>query len=311
MTVPTVNARHIYDVPEVYDTIYYRTKGYKTDEAAIFAYIMQREKPDAKEFVEFFSGENSKHRQQFLDEYAFSDGATYFGTDGARIEDNGGVGYSDTTIYTDDLVAADLGREFDAVLGYFFSLQCVVDFNTGYVTRERTVQMLKNALRHLKPGGLLLMDSHADGFNTATKATYLDYTRRWVDYNSHLSRLLREKYGYDIKPTDDIEMVSDVDHWYDRTNGNSVDLFKDVVVVRGDEELLRYKIELPMCVRYFSEPEIRDMLIEAGFKRVDLWFADYQEFNVFKIAPKLEWDEDVVEEAREHELGNVYCAFRD
>lgn len=74
--------------------------------------------------------------------------------------------------------------------------------------------------------------------------------------------------------------------------------------------MLRYKIDLPLCVRYFSEPEIMDMLVQAGFKRVDLWYADYEEHNVYKLDRYLAYETGATADDREPLIGNLFAAVK-
>ena len=306
-----IAVRHIYETPEVYDLIYGRNNGYKLGEAYAFAYVLQRSKLEPKSMLELFSGVSSYHKRHFLDYYAQSGqkAPAYFCMDAAASDEDG-------TIHVQDAVEEDWGKTFDAVTAHFFSASSIVNFQDGLVKRAHTTKLFANVWAHLNKGGVFLLDSCADGYISGTQ--YTDELRRGIvreysaDPNSKLVESLKGKHK--LKPNDWVTLKVTMDCHYDRATSNNIDVFKKVEAYINDKKVRTYSYELPFCQRYFSEPELRDMLVEAGFKTVKGWRCDYKEHDFSRVEDVLTYDKDLPEDEREDEreinLPNVFVAYK-
>lgn len=301
---------HLYDFPELYETIYHRPDSYKLAEAYAFAYIVERTRPKAESLIELLSGKVSKHKRYFQDAHSTSD-LRYICTDGTA-DTSGDV------VHIRNIVNAQFQSTFDVATAHYYSPSSVCDMdNGGLVTPELTQGFIQTAYNALNPGGIFIMDFAVWGYEVATD-TDCELTNQvrkesnYVDFNSPLSKWLRAN-GHSISPQDDVSIVSKVASRYDRMTSNNMDTYESIHVLIGERTVLTVKVKNPFCQRYFSEPELVDMFRRAGFTNIDFWNSNYLEHNYQKLSSTLAYASDVEDEdedTRHLYTPNVLVGFK-
>lgn len=309
--IKRISARHVYDIPEIYEVFYSRPLSYKLNEAIAFANILNMTKPDTSSILEVFSGKESVHRL-FFEAASLHTGLnrnyTYTCLDSSGVE-----GISDQVIGVNDIAYADFGRTFDAILAYFYSINSVVNYSTGFVTRNHVVDSLRNVHKHLNAGGVLIVDSALDGYRTSLEGVEDNFskngsfqTKRQVEHLSLLASKLRS-LGFQVGPWDEVYVRAEFTSTYDRRSCNCVDTYTSIEVYLCGEPVLEYALQLPFCINYFSEPEIVGMLACAGFSQVDFWKCDYESGQYEQLNPVVSLDKRATASDR---MTNVFVATK-
>ncbi len=304
-----VKAKHIYETPEIYDLMYNRNKSYKLGEATIYAEILQSYKRPLSHVLELLSGENSSHKNYFLD--VINDDVEYYCMDN--------IAKGDNTVTVSNPSVDPFGKSFDAILAFYYTASSYVDFdNGGRITRENCIKLYTNVYKHLKPNGIFLLDSAIDGYNLALSNPNDDMSGEkeidtlLVDNSNLLLRVLREK-GIKIDKYEALFAKVIRRSYYERLTGNNVDYISKVKIYRKDKKelLATYTFELPFCQRYFSEPEIVDMLKEAGFKTIKFWSCDYPNHAFDKLGKFVKYGENSDEDDADAMMPNVFACIRE
>lgn len=285
MSVVTKNLTHLYESVGLYDAIYNRHLGYKMGEAGGFAKVLESLENRPKSILELYASGNSRHKDFFKLQYHYwSEIETYMGLDLFL--------KGDPNVICADVGTGDYGRKFDSIFAFYYGASSAVDPNNSEanITMEYTSKIFSNVLKHLEPGGTFVMDACTDGYNVALGAICdEDEDMRVDEVEIELGDSLRYEVaaeGIEIRDTDTVELKTKVKHHYDRMTANNVDTFKYAKVLVNGKTVLRFKIEKPFCQRYFSEPEIVQMLLGAGFADIDFWCCDYEGADYENIGKK-------------------------
>lgn len=270
-----MNYRHIYDAPEIYDALYNRSLGHKVNEAICFADVTMQMGKAPKTVLELFSGSKSSHREAYLNRFKEIAGYEphYLGADWFASEGN---------IKIDDITGPWGNTTYDVVQAFYYSASSIVS-ESGYITRDYTQQVINNAYKHLNEGGLFLLDACISGFDVANSRSDKGVVEMShpVAFGNLLWRQLNAKY-----PPDNWVLEYSCDTYYDRLTANNVEVYTDMRVLDSAGNVLeRWEFELPFCQRYFSEPEIIDMMMDAGFE-ITLWDCNYQQAVTREVQPE-------------------------
>ncbi len=140
-----MNEQTIFKSLAKYYDLFYSWKNYEKEAAAIRELIRAHKTSPGNDLLEVACG-TGKHAQQL--ENDFSIVGTDLNEDMLRIARRR---CPDVSFRRADMVSLDLGREFDVVLCLFSSI--------GYVkTPARLKKTLFNFARHLKPGGVMIVE---------------------------------------------------------------------------------------------------------------------------------------------------------
>lgn len=300
--IKNIHSRHIYDTPEIYDQLYNCNKGFKVNEGLAFAWLANRHQPKAKTLLEVMSGSDTIHMSNFVEGFANAKRLTYYRNDMSPS--------APEDVIKANVLKDDLGYKFDIVTAHYLSMNCILD-DEGYVTRSGVLSGLSNIYDHLNTGGVLIVDMQADGYRTATSLEKNHPEVRIpkempVDWNSSLGKMLDEEYNIDPSQTV-ITLKSYARPYFNRMNGNSVDDIDHIDVCLHGKVVRRYTYDQPFCVRYFSETECVDMLMEAGFGDVAFYNINYVELEFLELPKYPEYDGD---EDDDFPLPNVLVAKR-
>lgn len=300
--VPTKELNHLYESVGLYDAFYNRSMGFKMNEAKAFATVLESLEQRPRSILELFANTGSRHKLFFEMQYNYiSEIERYKGLDGIAPE-------------SESVIRADAGRDdfpesFDAIFAYFFSMSSIVDLtsDTGHVTKEYTMSVLRNVRKHLNENGVFLIDSAIDGY-TVSIDTVCDDPDKTIE-TIPLGHALRDELKEENIVIPDKAVVRAVNHSvskYDRMSANVEDHISRINIYVDKELVFRYHVKLPFCQRYFSEPEILDMLTEAGFSKVDFWSADYENMFIKKLKPRV-----VAQSANESDslMPNIYVGY--
>lgn len=270
----TITLTHLYACAPLYDLLYNTTNVFKMAEATGFGRIMESIRP--KSILELFAGAKSYHKDQLRANYYYADEVKSYTSLDAYADPAPGVINADTA-------TGDYGQKFDAALAYFRSGGCVIDLNdpTGRVNRAYAVKLFANVYKHLNPGGVLIMDFAANGYREAlevvTKAEIGVYEANvTVNLGTAMRDYLVSK-GIRVADKDLVTLKTTYTCEYDRQSGNMVDTIQNCVIFVNGAQSLSFKVKSPLTQRLFGEPELKDILADAGFDSFDFWYMDYLE----------------------------------
>lgn len=309
----TINMKlhHLYDFSELYQAIYNRNEGYKMQEANAFAHIAFQMHPRATSLLELLSGAHSKHADYFKKAWP-AQGLKYSGTDGTLSAGNPSI------IQVRDITQHIFKQQWDIVTAHYYSPSSVCDMDKGgIVTRAGVQGFINAAFSATKKGGIFIMDFCSDGYATAIspdeRMSGKPSTQEFhVDCYTPLYRWLVSKNLASNTRYSSVVVVARVTSYYDRTTSNNVDEFSSISIKVDGRVVVSVKIKNPFCQRYFSEPELTDMMHDAGFAQVDAWHCDYDANDFENLDPVLTWDADETddEDLLESIKANVLVGIR-
>jgi len=311
MSVRNKKVEHIYHDYNLYAATYSRTPSYKLGEALSVLFTMNELKHlDPKRFnscsvLEILAG-RSEHRK-FINDYANVKIESYRYLDSDGSADDRAVVRSDALSV--DLKALNIDVNF--IVGFFFSASSVMDLNGSHRSvhaRSVVAQLFKNMYDNLPDVGAFSLDFAVNGYENglyATKGTEEE------TFPVPFFHALRAEYGLPAHGT--CEVVLNRKAVYDRLTSTVTDSFtKPVLINYNGETVGRVHVKEAMSQRYFSESELTDMALDAGFSKILLLKNDYME-NTYDILPNvidLEEDEEIDESVVSNFMANTIVAIK-
>jgi hypothetical protein len=264
----TIKFKNAYQSGGFYDAVLNRPKNYKLGEALSFTYILEQSNIHPTNILELMSGVNSYHKKFFMENFHnLKNFDKYKGLD---------LYSKDPLDIKEDIDTGDF-PEFDLMLGFYYLSASFVDYSSSNrVTKDKTVKCFSNIFNNLKPNGNLIFDY--EGFLDLPK-----FLSTWAGHHSEskvipLGHKLRVELKHELKNLPEpYTMVLDFSYKYsyDRLTSNVLIEYYNVYVNIQGNRFLKIKIEDPLCFRYFSEPEMTDILKEVGFVDIQYWSCDY------------------------------------
>lgn len=296
-SLKNIRIKHLYDFSELYQIIYNRNDGYKMQEAVAFANIAFRLRPKSKSIMELLSGADSKHARYFKEVWPHE--LAYSGTDGTESSGNPNI------LHVRDITKHDFKQQWDLVTAHYYSPSSVCDMdNGGLVTRACTQGFINTAFNATKKGGIFIMDFCSDGYSTAICADAnmsgkVITQEFYADFHTPLYKWLVAHGLASATHHSDVDVVARVSSHYDRLTANNIDKFHGIKIKVDGKVVVAISIKNPFCQRYFSDPELTDMMLAAGFNDVQFWNVNYADNDFSQLDRFMTWDED---EASEDEL---------
>lgn len=298
MSVRNKKVEHIYHDYNLYAATYSRSPSYKLGEALGALFVMNELKNiDPKSFssfsvLEILAGQ-SEHKQYMFD-HANSDvhisEYSYLDSEGDPAQG----------VIKGDVLTTNLkDNNFNFIIGYFFSASSVMDLTGAHRSahaRSVVAKLFENMYNNLPEVGAFVLDFAENGYENslyATKGTEEE------TFDVPFYHALRQEY--DIPAHGKCEVVVHRKATYDRRTSTVTDEFtKPVLIKYAGETVARVHVKQAMTQRYFSETELSDMAIDAGFTKLMFLQNEYSENdytlldNVIDLEDEEEIDESVV-----------------
>lgn len=308
MSVRNKKVDHIYHDYNLYAATYSRTPSYKLGEALGALFVMNElQNISPKDFssfrvLEILAGQ-SEHKQ-FLFDHANVHVQDYKYLDS---EGDPSQGVIKGDVLTTDLKVYD----FNFIIGYFFSASSVMDLNGDHRSvHARSVlwTLFENMYRSLPEVGAFVLDFAVNGYENALNATKGTEEETFPVPFFHG---LRKEYG--IPPHGKCEVILNRKAVYDRMTSTVTDYFtKPVLIQYAGETVARVHVKEAMSQRYFSETELVDIALDAGFTKLLICKNDYVEndYEILDNQIDLEDEEEIDDSVVGNFMGNMLVAVK-
>ena len=281
MAPRTIKIEHLYHDYDLYSATFSRPPSYKLGEALSAVFTMHElQRISANGFSSFAIMEilagRSEHKDNIRTWASNLDIRDYVLLD-SECE-------SDECIKGDALDADFSQHDVNLIFGFFFSASSVVDLSGKHRDlHARTVvaDLYKNMYRNLPKIGAFSLDFASNGYIASLCSPEGEHTEVLdVPFYSKL----RATYGLPAWGKCTVTMHRYAT--YDRLTSTTIYLFSKPIVIHYEGDVVaRIQVKQPMTQRYFSEPELVDMALDAGFSRVMLLKNNYAE-NDFEVLPR-------------------------
>lgn len=309
MAIRSKTIEHIYDDYNLYSATYSRNPSYKMGEAlgALFTmHELQRRDPVAfKSFnvLEILGG-HSEH-QHYMNMFKGDlDIANYKFLDAVP-------GASDVIV--GDVLYTKFSDMFSAnfAVGFFFSASSVMDLRGTHRSlhaRSVLLALYKNIYENLPAAGAFMLDFVNNGYENALFATE---STEDEEFEVSFFHPLRKEYGIPPWGACMVKMTRKVN--YDRLTGMNMDYFTVPATIEHEGKVYgRITIKQPMTQRYFSETELIDIALDAGFDNVMMLQTDYKgnDYKVLENKIELDKDDSIDEDNIAEYSANVIVALK-
>ncbi len=240
-----MNKKSIYNEIAHYYDLLYSSKDYKKEAEKVMEIIERYKKSEGKELLEVACG-TGKHLSYFKEKFLCTGTDLNQGILNIAKKRVRGVSFKKA-----DMINMDIGREFDVITCLFSSI--------GYVkTRSNLKKTLKNFAKHLKKGGVVVIEPWFD------KLTYKEgspHMTIYEDKDIKIARLNVSKIKNDVS---ELEM-----HYLVGEKGKEVKYFTDKhqLGLFDTEETLRFMEEAGFRAKFLKRGLMKNRGLFVGIKK--------------------------------------------
>ncbi len=154
------------------------------------------------------------------------------------------------------------------VVSHYMSLATAINGAKGYPDRKTLLAVCRNVYNSLTEPGAWFFNSPQSGLDMTLFAVD-EHAKEKYSFWAHPKGLIRRELG--LTALEKCELKCETRSIYNRMIG-CVEFYVDKVdVVARGKCMRRYTVRKPMYQRFWSEPELVDVLLEAGFNDVEFF----------------------------------------